>query len=690
MKGFKTSGFVLGIFLNDFQSYPWSIPERLWLLFHPPSESALQEMEISALCRNYLWLSSAQLRRCAGLYEVPAQSSFFLNVLDRVYQPLITNGCFAPFPVIIYLAAGFALRQVDLPDQFKTEFGSSRASDQNNRGAPPTEIKNFVNGLNLWLSEILSFDLLKNLSFEERQQAEHNRINWLALNQFVRRALSENEIGPQFKKIAPDIHKSEYFRQELAEAGDSVEQRLMKGFTPALRQGLSGEYKDSMETYLESMSEKVSRWLPRISAYANPQEQEQRKAQEQQERAVRYYLGRAGVNRARPDASFDEDNLPENVPYKQEALLDFHALSGYQAFGKFLPDYRTMHLLELLRRQLLDPTATLHSRQSAVEGIARRGNFSQLLKWQLALGEVPDGERDWRYFYDRYFNNQMLYLRRVSQHSENLSLTMVMVIDQSIQSNRQLPNNQRQHSITREVCAQILQDTYQVLWQVPKLFADVMIFAHDGQSLTWQTSLVLADGSGTKPIAEDIFLKEPPPWLIDDPDIADPATFFQFQLPALTSGRRFDPSNFTANTRIAEKIVDSVRLYRHARIGWLKAHDQVQSAGILPDSDLLVSVAFPVATAATISNSRISENTRELFEITSALGTVQHKWEFDCLEKIEMKLEGSSSEKLLCNLDEFRRQIPVSEKSGNFSIRQYFVQQVLEQLFSLCSEMEFA
>jgi len=661
------------ILVPEFRDYPWSLPERILLALSPESESAHQEDTVEK-SYDYLWLTSGQLQRCAEMFH---SRVFLLDLLDRVYRPLLVTGRSAPFPVVVYLAVGYAMREIEIPGTLSRHIKLRSV------------IVNFIVHLNDWLSEILTFDFPRHQTQDEMRRVNLRRANWTALNQFIRRALSPREIGSHAEFLDPGLSDSQKLRDRL----QTVEDNLLNDQQPLLIKNRPREFND-LEEYFSEVEERISRRLPQKRYFLSPEEEIHQRAREQQARAVRYYLSRAGVSGLfsspthRAPSSIPKENII-NSNQAREKLLDLHALAGFQAFGRFYPDERTNLLLKLLRRELTDPTSSYRARESTVDGISRRGTIPQLLKWQMALKDKsqPRGQ-EYAAVYDRFFHQRMLYLRRVSQRSQELSLTLFFAIDLSAPALQKIANGSRQHSLAREVCAHLLQDCYQVLWQIPKLYADAVIVFHDRCRIVWKSVVVLTEGELEKPIAEDLFLQERPPWLRVGDHFADPSNYFQFILPSLiTAPKNSGVERRPENNSLSEQFIETVRTVRKTRIAWLRGMKNGGAAGggALPMADLLVTVVVPAQPPP-------PEESRHYFESLHSQGLLHQFWVCNCTDQIQLQHNFAVKAKsgFPSTLHDFQTQKINPDYQPPVSLRQQFVHTLLEGLLMLCAEAEIA
>lgn len=664
--------------MNALEKIIWSLPDRLLLWFAPVHSSVAQEEYV---CRAYayLWIARAQLRQCAELYG--SRPSFLQDVLDHVYRPLLSGGQSAPFPVVAYVAVGYTLRHIVTPVRLAGR-GSARDGDS----AAGTVLPRFIGHLNRWLDEILFFDYPSGATTDEIAQIEIRRANWPALRQFALRALAPHEIGPlDFPAFDPAVCDSERVRTGLwsAHGRSGVEQRLLTDLPPAEQ----SPQDQMVDGYLSAMMRLIDQRVPPERGYRTGEEDQSQKVWNQQRRAIRYYLNRSGVAIAAPPQDDDKSVLTAARSSARCHLLDLHALAGYQTYAKFVPDTHTALLLELLRRHLIDPTLTQRARESTVEGVARRGSISQVLKWQLALKDdkrPPD--EAYAYVYERFFNHKMLYLRRISRQSQDLALTLLIAIDLSAPAHRHAPHGGRAHSLLREVCAHLVQDCFQVLWQVPKLYADAVIVIHDGQRVVWRSTMVLTTGHSTGPFAEDIFLKDRPEWLTDEDNFADPPSYFHFLPVALTSQPHTEETEaLYEDLALDEQIAEAVRAAQRARVAWFRGARLGAAAGgaALPTADLLVSV---VASAAA-DNDALSQ-----FDALQGLGLMQQAWLCDVGEYVRLRLMAADAEDWAdwSSLSDFQHQrhgLNTAQQRPS-SLRQSFVQELLRALLALCADAE--
>jgi hypothetical protein len=543
----------------------------------------------------------------------------------------------------------------------------------------------FIGHLNRWLDEILSFDYPFGATAEEIAQIETRRANWSALRQFVLRALTPHEIGLlDVPTLDPTVCDSERVRMGLWSAQDEsgVEQRLLADLAPT-EHALQDQ---AVDDYLSAMIRLIDRRVPPEHGYRAGEKDQSRKVWIQQCRAIRYYLNRSGVAIIAPVQHDGNSTLTAARSPDRAHLLDLHALAGYQTYAKFVPDTHTVLLLELLRRHLIDPTLTQRARESTVEGVARRGSISQVLKWQLALkDDKRPSDEAYAYVYERFFNHKMLYLRRSSRQSQDLVLTLVISIDLSASAHSHASYGARVHSLLREVCAHLVQDCFQVLWQVPNLYADAVIVMHDGRHVVWRTTMVLTTRHSTGPLAEDIFLKGRPEWLTDEDDFADPASYFHFLPVALTSqARGAETEAVYEDLALDEQIAEAVRAAQRARVAWFRGTRMgaAVAGAALPTADLLVSM---VASAA--DDDAVSQ-----LDALWELGLMQQAWRCDVGEYVRLSLMASDAEawgdwSSLLDFQQQRHGLNTAQPRPS-SLRQSFLQEVLCALIALCADAE--
>jgi hypothetical protein len=637
--------------------------ERVWNYLSPVGLAAQYEREIQASL-GYLWLTHDDLHKSRERYQVPW---FLLSLLQQVYRRVLTAGQYAPFPVVAYLAVGYTLRQIDVrltnePRGASVPRESSRAL-QRSRSSPEV-VSAFITELNRWLSTALRYERLD----------DFNRHNWLALWQFVHRTL--NEIGPPTAvRLRPDICDSEWVKAYLIDEIAGVEPRLLRGQPPPRKLRESRVTAD----YLKEMTELIRQRLRAPFKSQSALEEEQRRIEEEQARAIRYYLGRAGVSPMyeatnSPDAEGGSKAFLSQARVTRQHLLDFHALAGYQAYGKFIPDTRTNLLLEQLRRQLLEPTIAQRARESTVDGTTRKGKINQVLKWQLALH--PE------YVYERYFNHKLLYLRQVSRKSQNLYFTLLLIIDLAAPSHRQAFHGGRIHGLERETGAHFLQDCYQILYRIPKLYADTLIVLCEGGRILWCSAVELSKGDGQLPDKRnDLFLQDPPIWLRDLSGFSDPSTFFHFLLPM------FHPPK-SAKDDLGDQIVGHIREMRFARAGWYQARNQDRETRVcrLPSADLMVTIyAYPKHSGGT--------HIPEWYDDLYALALSHQLWMCECGENsigLFRCGEDTQDQLLECHFSAFQEQqaLTLGSRGSDAPMRQQFVQEVLRALINLCTQLE--
>jgi hypothetical protein len=457
----------------------------------------------------------------------------------------------------------------------------------------------------------------------------------------------------QSEKVRGDLWRSNH--------GRALEQRLLAGLPPVAQ-----PYRDpqGVSRLLEDMGSRILAQISQVPEHESPPERDRRLAVQHQTRAIRYYLGRAGIRR-----------LLGAGTRASAYLLDLHALSGYQAHGRFVPDSATHQLMALLRRTRSDPDTIQQSRESAVEGITRRGAVSQLLKWQLALPRAL--------VYERYVNRKLLYHRRVSQRSQDLSVTLVFAVDVTANAARPTAHGARVHSLGREICAHLVQDCHQALWHIPRLFIDAILVMHDQEHLVWKTALALSDGDRKRPVADDLFLRELPAWADEALGLDDPATFFQFVLPALTtpagvgSGRRH-------RAGAVAQTIELVGQVRRARLAWLRQTGR-EAANQATD--------FVVTTQVVLDGKEGRVAARSWQELRT-LALRDAFWACVAADRIELERfeHGRSRAQLSCELTAFQQMLPAAPRIGDRErpapLRQWFVQDLLRSLVSLCTEVE--
>lgn len=657
--------------LEELKSYLWSLPERVWLALKSGEALHLQAQQEDLVWRSYhyLWLFPGQLIRCRDLFGT---RSFLLDLMDNVYRPLLAAGRYAPFPVVVYLAIGYNMSCIEIPTRVASH---------------SIVLANYLNALNRWLQDILRYEYLYDPDLGDVQRAKKRRADWVRLNQFIRRAISSKEIGPNLAHLPmdPSVCDNQVLRDQLWHPDAAlipnkehrpIESRLEESLPPTRQFRSSPE----IDAYLSESTLMIDRRFPVEKQRTRAVDETLHKAWQQQTRAVRYYLGRAGIRYLQGQ---NNQSFP-HLSGSEEQALDLVALAGYQAFGKFIPDDYTTMLLERLRLQINDATVMQRAQQSTVEGIARRGSISQVLKWQLTLKD-KGGTLGNAYVYDRYLNHHLLYLKRVSQRSQELSLTLLIIIDLSADSFKRVAEDRCYHSLAREVCAHLLQDCYQVLWRIPKLYADAVVLVHNGQRIVWKSGMVLTDGSGTNPAAEDIFLKYIPPWLSDESEFDDPATFFQYMLPPLLD--KSIKENLQENIPpLEEQIVDMVNLIRRLRISWLGSlpKNKVVSGGLLPVADILVTVNAP---SAPFTNRQIEQN----YETLHGLGLLHQLWVLNPGERFSFKRLSSQGDfmEYPFRIEDFQLQRRGKDtKLSVPPVRQAFIHEVLNNLLVLCTGVE--
>lgn len=651
--------------------WPWSLPDQVWFFLSGGQEAERQEQRLIADLA-HLWLDEGQLRECRRLYR--SEVSWLADLTERVYRPLLVEGRSIPLVVVAQVSIGYTLRRVAIPPALDGHASEEFA----------TAMRIWIAQLNRWLGQQPVLDQMREVSLTERIASRGQRATWIGLRTFIERSLSQHAIsGNGYPALLPRACDGTALRNALcaSENDDGVEQRLLRGLPPKA----TSEDDEAVTKYLTSAADSIRlRWPPHLTVAGGEEAQVLALAGQRQE-ASWHYRGRATFSIIQQKTS-TPSVANRQVTMGQRKLLDMHALSGFQAYGTFSPDGQLSKALDLLRRRQIDPTVTRRSQESTVDGIARRGAISQLLKWQLALSndelDVPPGQSN-AYLYDRYFNRKLLYLQRVSRQSQELALTLLITLDLSGASHRRLLDGSRIHSVLREVCAHLAQDCYQVLSQVPKLFADLVLVLHDGTNVCWRSSQVIAvDGV---PSAGDLFLKPPPLWINPEEEFDDPATFFQFLPQRLLAGQAIANGNEQLPP-LEEQIADSVRVARRARLMWLRSSKgRATAAALLPSADLLVSIT---AVPGPI------DHTADHFSFNGfgSLGLAHMPWLCVADEQVELRRLSARStiDRDYSSLDEFRRLRPGRNPAQQrpAPLRQLFVDSVVRELRSLSNSME--
>jgi hypothetical protein len=466
-------------------------------------------------------------------------------------------------------------------------------------------------------------------------------------------------------RIDPSICENR-FVLELLSGKFGVEQRLIEGRAP-----LPGIYPNlATADYMIEMTARINRYLQPPAREISAEGDRRQVVEREQVRAIRYYLTRAGITAA--------GDTQSRALGQRRHLLDLHALAGYQAYGKFIPDGKTNLLLDQLRRHLLQPTLSYRSRESTVDGTTRRGRITQVLKWQLAL-DKPE------IIYERFFNHKMLYLRRVSRKSQDLYTTLLVVLDIGAAAHEFAFHGGRVHSLEREVAAHLIQDCYQVLYQVPKLYTDAFIIVCAEERVLWYTVVELSDGSGKqKDEIKDVFLQPRRDWLSDESATADPTTFFHFLLPM------FESAQCDAN-QLEEWLARTIRETRATRASWIKAssHAHEWLGGMMPVADLMITLYLRPSSA---TSTRIPLWHEGLYPLA-----LSHQlWIGECDDHTVTlgQHDASSAEQAVCALRAFQEQqthsVEQSSSNRQSSMRQQFIQKNLQALIALCSQVEMA
>jgi len=608
----------------------------------------------------YLWPAADQLRLCRQAYRC----DFFLpEVLQRIYRSLLVAGQSPPFPAVAYLAFGYTLHRIYLRDH------------------APDEARQYVNVANRWLSESLQYE----------KMPDRERYNWVALEQFMHRCFSEIALAasrnsgrpplPSWDWMPPAICDSNKLLKTLAD----VEARLVADPTQTpFGRGDEITWRRARLTggkALAALADQISEALRPQPRGSTAHEEHLRQAAEQQAKAVHYYLGRAGVDPCAGALSRPEYGI-SSAPAPREQILDLHALAGYQTYGRFMPDAETQLLLEQLRRRRSDPIVTRQSQEASVEGTTRRGRITQLLKWQLALPE--------EYRYDRFFNNKMLYLKRISEKSRDIYVTFLLIIDLSAPANSPVLEGSRRHSVARETGAHFLQDCYQVLYQVPRLYVDAIVVMHDGQKVVWEGMLLLSDGTQNHPtgVREDLFLQDRPLWLPEHTAFADPTTYFHFHLPALNVALQ---SRDDDRIPLEDQCVGAVRRMRRDRAVGTQLRRTRESTQVMPValSDLMVTVVAPA--------SHLSDREAVSWLDPVATLALEHRlWVCECgfADEVDRQIDlrlFTERTTLWCDwqsLSDFQRQVPTQRSSPPTGLRQAFVQGLLHTLLDLYVDAE--
>lgn len=658
--------------MNSFWDiWPWSLPDQVWFFLSGGQEAERQEQRLIADLA-HLWLDEGQLRECRRLYG--SDLSWLGDLTERVYRPLLVDGRAIPLVAVAQVGIGYTLRRVAIPPALDGHASEELAA----------AMRTWIAQLNRWLGQQPTLDQMREVSPTERIVSRRQRATWVGLRTFIERSLSQRAIsGSGYPALLPRACDGTSLRNALcaAENVDGVEQRLLRGLPPMATSG-DGEV---VAKYLISAADSIRlRWPPHLTVAGGEEAQMLALAAQRQE-ASWYYRGRATHSTKQQDTSTPAV-ADGQAAMGRRRILDMHALSGFQAYGTFSPDGQLSRALDLLRRRQIDPTVTRRSRESTIDGIARRGAISQLLKWQLALSnegpDVPPGQSH-AYLYDRYFNRKLLYLQRVSRQSQELAMTLLITLDLSGASHRRMPDGSRVHSVLREVCAHLAQDSYQVLSQVPKLFADLVLVLHDGANVCWRSSQVIAaDGV---PSAGDLFLKPLPSWLNSDEEFDDPATFFQFLPQRLLAGQAITNDNGQLPS-LEEQIANSVRAARRARLMWLRSSKGgATAAALLPTADLLVSItAVPGPTDQSAGGTSLDG--------LGSLGLTHLPWLCVADEQVELRRPSAAStiDTYYSSLDEFRKLQPGRNPAQQrpVPLRQLFVDSVVHELRSLSNSME--
>jgi hypothetical protein len=642
--------------------------KALWHLLASGGEIETQE-EMARASLAYLWLKADQLRRCQRQYH---SDSFLLGLLAHVYHPLLAAGHAAPLPIVVYLSVGYSLRTIEI------------------RGDAPLVVKECQSALNRWLDESLRFE-----------KTHHQvRYSWVAIEQFIRRSLAE--IAPELPFWAhPQLCDSVLVQDYVCD----TETKLLCGQKPRELYDSLPVQTSKIEEYLVALTRKITAVLVPLPRGQTAMEEQKQRVAEQQAHAVRYYLGRAGVSLVPKQTRASEESptaaATQGTPRQQ--LLDFHALAGYQAYGKFLPGARINLLLEQLRRRLLDPDVLQRVSESSIDGTTRRGKLSQVLKWQLALSK--EGEKGLGYVYERYFDHKMLYLRRVSSRSHDLYLTLLVLIDLAPAAYHLTAHGGRRHSLAREACAHILQDCYQILYQVPKLYADAIVIFYEGSRVVWQGAMVLSEGMAERPqgVSEDIFLQDCPRWLDPRLGFADPTTYFHFLMPAFCRSEHGEASWYGRGTpvrqqrrhtaesgseELSEQILNCIRSVRLARVAAMRTggREPASNAGLLSVADLMVTICATAERAA--SEQKISV----ILEPLHVLALNHRQWCCECggqgSDQISLRLLDAGTETSVQTMASFQRQDPVPGSRLQLSMRQSVVHDLLHSLHEMCSDQE--
>lgn len=664
---------------HEILNYFWSLPDRVWLQSQSGGkyDFSRREEQENDFTRSmfYLWLSPTQFRFCQDVYGTP----FLTGVLDQVFRPLLESGFSAPFPIVVYLTAGYTLGRLDIP----REHPSAR------KWQIPTIVNSYINALNVWLEEILRFEYRTRIMENEYGEVTSRPFNWLHVLQFTRRVLSHQEIGVREEYIVYDasICDSQSLRESLSEGEGTVWETAFATGT-AFKKVPSPDH--DLNMYFRRALEQINCRLPPEAPRGElPDQSIKTKIREQQARAVRFYLGRSAIRQGLDlvtGARYDSMLVYTYSDMVYEQLLDLRALAGYQAFGKFEPDEQTKMMLELLRRQMVDVTMIQRARESTVEGLTRRGSFSQILKWQLALKDITLPEKSrFAHVYDRYLNHHLLYLKRVSERSQEMLLTFLVVIDLSTGSFEKMAEGTRWNSAVREVFAHLLQDSYQIVWRIPKLYVDAVVVIHDGQQILWQTVLTLSEGDAQNPAADDVFLRLLPTYLSSELAFADSATFFQYLVPPLLMQPLEYAPVEAKDQKLAESILNVVMATREKRIFWMRGNRKTtgaSSGGLLPSADLLITLlSSPDPGSA-------PDRPGEEYDIFGSLALTQHFWMLDMdRSKVRMRLStqgGEYNSSYACSLSDFEWQNLINNSQPPASIRQAFIHEILSGLQALC------
>ncbi len=574
----------------------WSFPDRLWLRWHAPRNHESKIIN----CYPYLCIDPVQMRECRDLYGPFAESeSFLLALLDNSYRPLLEEGYAIPFAMVFHLAVGYTFGQVTFSPLLEEKLSKTNR----NQGGETHLFVKYIEQLNFWLrdSQDPRFAPEKanqdRFTDEEIAQLRKRRANWVSLNGFIRLMFSNSDLGDENFRIDPQVCDSNKVRENLfsrAILGRGVEPRLVKGYFPTPS---FVEYK-LLEKYFSKVSEKLAH-LSQTSNENKPQEILLSKVK----RRSTLYLERAGRTR---DESVSDDlremDLENISSFITEQQIDLRALANYQMYGKFDAVTESEQLAEWLYYRANDPEVVHQTRESTVDGITRRGQLYQALKWQLGLPEPV--------VYERFFNNKMLYMKRISSKTQQTRITLLFLIDISdsiwgYTSTYTL----RPSSIFKEVCAYFAQDFYHKLWQIPQLYANAVFIFYADSHVVWRSVVTLTEGNLQRPIPDDLFLLSPPHWLrayeTKEP-FKDPPTYFQWLTP------QWLPASWENEASLLDQVEETLDDVESAYKMWYRN----KTGSRRTNTDLLITV-----TAAESDSSDLPD-----FELLGRFGTIHHLW----------------------------------------------------------------